>query len=473
MKDKLFILMIILLFSCGKNKTEDDSWENMFDGQSIGNWKVVTGSTEYLSENAIETAEFIVEDGCITGISTLNSPNTFLTTGEEYTNFVLEYEMKMDEGLNSGVQVRSLSMPDYKDGAVYGLQVECDDSKRAWTGGIYDEARNGWRYPLEYNQKAKNAYKRGEWNKFRVLAYNNHIITWVNDIACANLVEENTETGFIALQVHMIMDSTLAGKKTQWRNIRIRPADETDFAEFGKVDAPEVSYLKNELTENEKQQGWKLIWDGKTKNGWRGAKLDSFPKEGWIIKDGELTVIESGGMESAFGGDIVTTQYYRNFILEADFKFTEGANSGIKYFVDTELNKGEGSAIGCEFQILDDLNHPDAKLGVKGNRTLGSLYDLITANAQFYNPEIQGKGLNNIGPWNRARIVVNGNNVEHYLNGIKIVEYERGTQEWRALVAYSKYVDWPDFGELERGNILLQEHGDEVSYKNIKILELP
>lgn len=473
MKEKIFLLIIVVFLSCSKNNIENENWEYLFDGQSLAGWNTLTGGQEYLGENTTAIADFVIEDGCITGISTLNAPNTFLTTGKEYTNFVLEYEMKMDEGLNSGVQIRSHSMPEFKNGAVHGMQVECDDSPRAWSGGIYDESRNGWRYPLEYNQQAKRAYRKGEWNQFRILAYNNHLITWINGVACANLVEETAETGFIALQVHMIFDSTLAGKKIQWRNIRIRTSDETDFAAMKNVDAPEVSYLKNKLTENEIQQGWKLLWDGATTNGWRGAKIETFPEKGWVIKDGELTVIEAGGMESAAGGDIVTTQLYSNFILEADFKFTEGANSGIKYLVDTELNKGEGSAIGCEFQILDDLNHPDAKLGVNGNRTLGSVYDLITADARFYNPNIRGKGLNNIGPWNRARIVVNGNNVEHYLNGTKIIEYERGTQQWRALVAYSKYAKWPEFGELKSGNILLQEHGDEVSYKNIKILELP
>ncbi|HOO84638.1 MAG TPA: DUF1080 domain-containing protein, partial [Prolixibacteraceae bacterium] len=159
--------------------------------------------------------------------------------------------------------------------------------------------------------------------------------------------------------------------------------------------------------------------------------------------------------------------------LELDFQMTEGANSGIKYFVDTELNKGEGSSIGCEFQILDDKNHPDAKMGVNGNRTLGSLYDLIKADGQVFNPYLPNtKYVNGFDQWNRARIVVNGNKVQHFLNGIKVVEYERNTQMWKALVAYSKYRVWPNFGESEMGNILLQDHGDNVRFRSIKIKEL-
>jgi len=221
--------------------------------------------------------------------------------------------------------------------------------------------------------------------------------------------------------------------------------------------------IPNTITEREAREGWKLLWDGKTTAGWRGAKLDRFPQGGWQIRDGELTVLESGGREAASGGDIVTIDQYADFELIVEYKITKGANSGIKYFVDPNLNKGEGSAIGCEFQILDDAEHPDAKAGVNGNRKNAGLYDLIPPqNARF----------NGIGEWNRARIVVRGRHVEHWLNGLKTVEYERATQMWRALVDHSKYAVWPSFGEAPKGHILLQDHGNRVSFRSIKIREL-
>ncbi|WP_066631517.1 3-keto-disaccharide hydrolase [Labilibacter marinus] len=430
--------------------------KSLFNGKNLKGWKTLVGE-----------AEFKVEDGVIVGTSKSGTPSTWLATKNDYTNFILEYEFVLGEGLNSGVQFRSQYNEEKKH--FFGPQVEADDSERAWTAGIYDQGRKGWRYPLEYNPAAKKALKRGEWNKVKVIAYENRIVTWMNGVNVANLIEESVETGFIALQVHAA-GKNKDGVQNKWRNISITELDEEPS--FADTTAPVVSYLKNQLTEEQKKDGWKLLWDGKTAEGWRGAKKDNFPENGWTMEDGILMVHASGGGESAHGGDIVTTRPYKNFILEVDFKFAKGANSGIKYFVDTDLNKGKGSAIGCEFQILDDKNHPDAKKGVGSKRTIGSLYDLIKADSRLFVHGLKPLKYVNNGQWNRARIEVTGSKVKHVLNGCTVVEYERGTQQWKALVAYSKYAKWPNFGEAEEGLILLQDHGDDVEFKNIKIKEL-
>lgn len=217
----------------------------------------------------------------------------------------------------------------------------------------------------------------------------------------------------------------------------------------------------NTLTPAEKSAGWQLLWDGQTTGGWRSARSDAFPEKGWKIEAGVLSVLKSDGSEAGRGGDIVTREKYSDFELSVDFKITPGANSGIKYFVDAHLNKGPGSSIGLEYQILDDARHPDAKEGRKGNRTLGSVYDLYPASA--------AKKAKPVGEWNTARIVSRGARVEHWLNGEKIVEYERLTDQFREDVQESKYKTWPGFGEWAEGHILLQDHSDEVHFRNLKI----
>jgi hypothetical protein len=287
-------------------------------------------------------------------------------------------------------------------------------------------------------------------------------------VPCANLVDDMTPSGLICLQVHGIgQNKAVEGKTISWRNIRIKT---TNLAkEQMKTDAPEVSYLKNKLTDTEQKDGWKLLWDGKSLNGWVNAKNGVQPSKGWTIKEDELV---ANLPDNKGGGDIVTQKEYRNFILEIDFMFTPGANGGIKYFIQPNPDNTGFSSVGCEYQILDDKLHPDAKMGKDGNRTLASLYDLIPANSQKFDPAQAVKRSNGVNQWERARIEVRGEKVTHYLNGIKIVEYTRGTPEWKALVATSKFSKVKGFGEFETGHILLQDHGDEVHYRNIKIREL-
>ena len=230
---------------------------------------------------------------------------------------------------------------------------------------------------------------------------------------------------------------------------------------------PAFSQAPNALTAQEKAAGWKLLFDGTDTAGWRSTRSMDFPADGWQVKDGLLSVTDRGGEEGGNAGDIITTREYRDFELSVEFRLTTGANSGIKYFVDlgnTPGHEGHGSNIGFEYQLLDDAVHPDAKKGKDGDRTIASLYDMIAAAAN--------KPMRPIGEWNTARIVVRGTHGEHWLNGVKVVAFERLTPGFRARVAESKFHVYPHFGEADHGFILLQDHGFPVSFRNIKIREL-
>ena len=454
-KVALMVLLSLLSFSCVKSDYVD-----LFNGVDLEGWEVCSGKAPYS-----------VENGAIVGTYVTGTPNTFLCSKEKYGDFILTFDAWLDEGTNSGMMFRGQVKEGDYNGNIYGYQMELDPSKRAWTAGIFDEARRGWLYNLECNTAAKESFKLGEWNSYRIEAIGNSLRTWINGIPAADVIDDVDAEGIFGIQVHAC-GKDVEGRQVKFKNLKICTENLAKNATPYTNVIPQKSYLTNTLSGREVSEGWALLWDGKTTEGWRGAKIKEFPTRGWQVKDGMLMVEKSDGAESGNGGDIVTTKKYKNFVLEVDFRLTKAANSGIKYFVDTELNMGKGSSIGCEFQILDDQFHPDAKNGKDGNRTLASLYDLITANAKNFNADLPLEKRVNKYEWNRATVVVNGADVAHYLNGIKVVEYNRSGQQWRDQVAASKYKVWPNFGENKSGHILLQDHGDEVYFKNVKIKEL-
>ncbi|HEV7350644.1 DUF1080 domain-containing protein [Telluribacter sp.] len=426
-----------------------DGWQMLFNGKDLTGWKQLNGKAKYE-----------VKDGVIIGTSAVNTPNSFLTTEKNYGDFILETDVMVDNQLNSGIQIRSLSTPDYMNGRVHGYQIEIDPSDRGWSAGVYDEARRGWLYPGDLNPEAKTAFKKGEWNKYRIEAIGNSIRTFLNGVPVAHVIDDMTPEGFISLQVHSIgNDTKKEGTQVRWKNVRIKT---TDLQPSPPANIRVVNNLVNNLSEAEKAQGWELLFDGKSATHWRGYNSTEFPPKRWSHTDGTITVAKSDGSET--GNDLVTREKFGPaFEFQFDFKLTEGANSGVKYFVNEELNSKGKSGLGLEYQVLDDQRHPDAKMGVVGNRTLASLYDLIPA-------EKPGNSVKKIGEWNNGRVVVHANGtVEHFLNGQKVLEFKRGSAIYKALVARSKYKDHEGFGVAEQGNLLLQDHGDLVSYRNLKV----
>jgi len=224
----------------------------------------------------------------------------------------------------------------------------------------------------------------------------------------------------------------------------------------------------NSLTASERAAGWRLLFDGRTLAGWRGLGYDTVPTAHWVVVNG---AIKKADGRPLVGGDLMTLDSFADFELSFEWKTTPGANSGVKYNVSEAMSIAQGgagtqggpthSALGFEYQILDDAQHEDAKLP---SHRAAALYDLIAPNDR--------KHLRPVGEWNRSRIVVRGNHGEHWLNGEKVVDFELGTARMDSLLAASKYKTIPGFGERRRGHIVLQDHGDEVYFRELKVRPL-
>jgi hypothetical protein len=443
MKSAMKWIAAVQLLGVAAYAADSDAWQPLFDGKSLAGWRLVNG-----------TASYEVIDGAIVGTTRAGTPNSFLATEKSYADFILEFEVRQSVGpTNSGVQFRSHSKPDVMQGRVHGPQVELDPSARQWTGGLYDEAMRGWWYPGTLHPQP-GLYRFDAWNQVRIEAIGPSLRTWINGVPTAQVIDASYQDGFIALQVHSIQHPEEAGRKIHWRNLRIK--------ERPKPSPPPTEIfvrntLPNDLSEVERKQGWRLLWNGNSSAGWRSAKGDKFPQQGWQTTNGELVVAGNTG------GDIVTEELFGAFELQLDFKLTPGANSGIKYYV------GDDNPVALEYQLLDDAKHPDAKQGVDGNRTLASLYDIQPRNAAMKGLGIEPK----IGEWQHARIVARADGkVEHWLNGVKVLEFTRGSEDFRRRVAASKFKTIAKFGEAQRGRILLQDHGDAVHFRSVKIRSL-
>lgn len=206
----------------------------------------------------------------------------------------------------------------------------------------------------------------------------------------------------------------------------------------------------NTLTDAEKKDGWQLLFDGKTFNGWRGYRQKAMPAAGWEIQDGTLKTVAK-----VKGSEIITEQKFKDFELSWEWRIAPAGNNGIKYFVLEERPK----APGHEYQMLDDDGHPDGKIGP--HRQTASFYDVL--------PPAQDKPLKPVGEWNLSRILIKGDHVEHWLNGAKVLAYDLGSDEVKAGLAKSKFKGIPDFGTKVEGHIMLTYHGDECWFRNVKI----
>lgn len=240
-----------------------------------------------------------------------------------------------------------------------------------------------------------------------------------------------------------------------WYTMNKIPKDSPGFSN------PVQPISNNTLTEKEKQEGWKLLFDGKTTNGWRNYKSDKIGSA-WKVKDGMLYLDNKNKKDWQIvdGGDIITDSAYDNYVLELEWKIEKGGNSGVIYHVKEDDKYEYVWQTGPEMQILDNLHHPDGRIE---KHRAGDLYDLIQTKFVTVNPA---------GEWNRARLVSNNGMMEHWLNGYKVVEFDMNADSWNEMIRNSKFKDMPGFGQSQKGHIALQDHGDMVWFRNIKIKEL-
>ena len=221
-----------------------------------------------------------------------------------------------------------------------------------------------------------------------------------------------------------------------------------------KAAPPAATQATGQLSADDAKAGWKLLFDGKTLNGWRGYKKTDASGSRWIVEDGMLTLPKNDGKDTRGARDLISADTYDQFELAWDWRVASGGNSGVKYFVLEDLD----SAIGHEYQLIDDERHPDAKIGAK--RQTASLYDVLPAADRPLRPA---------GEWNSSRVVVRGSSVEHWLNGTKVLSYELNSPALKTAIAASKFKDVARFGTPQKGHILIQDHGDQVWYRGVRI----
>ncbi len=359
-----FSLVAVVLWAVALDRScaaeGEDGWVPLFDGKTLDGWKQLGGQAKYS-----------VEDGEIVGTSVPNTSNSFLRTEEPYGDFILELEFKVHPELNSGIQIRSNSLPEYKNGRVHGYQVEIDPSDRGWTGGIYDEGRRGWLNTLEQNSAARYAFKQNEWNHFRVQAIGDSIKTWLNGVPAADLVDALTRTGFIALQVHGVGDRE-DPVWVRWRNIRIKDLGSSN---------------------------WKPLFDGDSLDGWT-----PLPGGQWTVADG--VIHGTSPASERRHGMLLSNERFGNFTARVVYRANRG-NSGFYFRVD----RVDGPVAVNGFQAEIDQANDAGGLYETGGRAWVAKPD-----AEFVKTYFRP------GDWNEMTVSAHGRRIVVHVNGKKTAD---------------------------------------------------
>lgn len=371
-------------------RVNGEEWHHPFNGKDFSGWTQRGGKAQYT-----------IRDGMIVGTTATKTPNSFLCTNRSYGDFILEIELKVDPKMNSGIQIRSESIPTYHNGVVHGYQVEVDPSERAWSGGIYDESRRGWINDLKGNDAARAAFRNGEWNLYRVEAIGDRIRTYVNGVPAADLRDSMTLSGFIALQVHGT--NREEPMEILWRNIRIQDLGE---------------------------HTWQPLFDGESLAGWEAR-----PGGEWSVVDGVIRGISDKAEKRH--GLLMSKASFDDFVIRLKFKVTEG-DSGF-YFRAEPVDH----VVGVNgFQVELDTSYET-----------GGLYETGGRAWVVQHPADEKTRWYRQGQWNDLTVSAHGRHTVVRMNGRKSAELvdDPGRTEGRlALQLHGSQDMFVEFKDLEQ-----------------------
>jgi hypothetical protein len=407
----LLVPILVLSQSLDQSSAVED-WQILFNGEDLSGWEMLNGQHEAY-----------VEDGVIVGTTVPGEPNGFLCTTEHYDDFILELEVNADLLLdNSGIQFRSNSNEDYRNYRVHGYQAQIENRpphENQWNGVITEEAGRGWLYIVEDDPVRQKAYVHNQWNRFRIEAIGTANRVWVNGIAIAHLVDDETLSGFICLQFHGGGLAEERGRQSIYmRDVRIQ-TDNLRSTPYDEI--PVVNLIPNTISGQEAHQGFELLFDGETTGNWRGISGPALPESGWEVDDGVLTILSSQEDKAEEDtGILMTEKQYGPFEMKFDFKL-----------------QNEDAIVGVEY-LVRDLEEERA-----------AVYGQLV---QYNRSRLAGNNRSLWKEWNRAVITVHPDRrVEYWLNDYKILEYQR------------------DLNQPFAGHILFDAYNGDISYRNIKI----
>ncbi len=419
-------------------------WEVLFDGSSTEKFRA-------FKRDSFPNKGWKIESGQLRTIK--GGDEVDIVTKKQYANFELVFEWKVTPGGNSGVMYRVSEAFDrpWHTGPEYQV---LDDSRHK--DGKNELTSAGAFYAL-ISAEGKTLKPVGEYNTARIVVNGDSVEHWLNGKKVVAL-----ELGSYGV-TELIGKSKFADKprfaqeskghicfqhhhdEVWFRNIKVR--------ELAAREVPAPARRANRVSKAQREAGWRNLFNGKTTAKWRGFLKEGFPEKGWVVEDGTIKHISRGG-----GGDIVTKQRYEQFDFSWEWKVAPGANSGVKYFILEEERK---RTIGHEYQVIDDGKHADALRGPKWQTA--AFYDCFPAKNRVVKP---------VGEFNHSRVLVQGQQAEHWLNGVMVLSYTLGSPEVLEAVANSKFKKVEGFGLRHKGRILLQDHNDEVAYRNLRIKHL-